>query len=156
MFSYVFSLFAVIYVLCGMILNHVDDISWVYTRWWWCFWLDEYYVAYSMQWDERQSSEKQVVLLIGYSQSSRQVAPTTCLPSKPIRGVCEFVCRENPSDRTEIDTWFEYSGSSWCCVQPPYNTSIGHVHYDLLPERTGTIDRHGFRRTDIVAINLGP
>ena len=64
--------------------------------------------------------------------------------------------REHAEDAQELDDWFEHSGSTWCCVMPPANKTFGHIHYDMLPDKIGTTDKHGFLRTNEFQVNLGP
>jgi hypothetical protein len=63
---------------------------------------------------------------------------------------------EHPEDGQDLDTFFEYSGSTWCCVVPPEGKLVGHIHYDMLPDKVGTEDRHGFKRTHEFQVNRGP
>lgn len=36
-------------------------------------------------------------------------------------------------------------------VHPP----VGHIHYDMMSQLVGTIDRHGFMRHPTFTVNLG-
>jgi hypothetical protein len=56
-----------------------------------------------------------------------------------------------------VDQWFEFAGSTWCCVMPPPGVlpPVGHIHYDMMSQRVGTQDRHGFVRHPTFTVNLG-